>query len=92
MSPEKFEAIRMTDTMVIFRAKVISSRKLYIQAAAYDTVQQRTIIHIQEIKAADMEMRKRRMVDIPDRDGEEEGIKMKSDSSSGICVTASVES
>ena len=38
-----------------------------------------------------MEMRKRRMVRMQDRDGEEEVIIMKPDSSAGIYVTASVE-
>ena len=35
-----------------------------------------------------MEMRKRIRVRIPNRDGEEEGIRMKPDSSYGIYVTA----
>ena len=43
------------------------------------------------MKADDMEMRKRRMVRMPNRDGEEEGRRMKPDSSAEIYVTASVE-
>ena len=39
-----------------------------------------------------MEMRKRRMLRIPNRDKEEEGRIMNPDSSAGIYVTASVES
>ena len=66
--------------MVIIRAKGGSSRNLLIQVAAYDNVQQRTILPIQEIKAAEMEMRKRRMVRITNRDGYEEGIRMNHDS------------
>ena len=77
--------------MVTLRAKEVSSRNLLIQAAAYDTVQQRTIVLIQEMKAAEMEMRRRIMVRIPNRDGEEEGIRMNPDYSAGIYVTASVE-
>ena len=50
-----------------------------------------TILPIQEIKVAEMDMRKRRMVRTPNRDGEEEGRIMKPDSSDGIYVTASVE-
>ena len=38
-----------------------------------------------------MEMRKRRIVRIPNRDGEEEVIIMNSDSTAGIYVTASME-
>ena len=83
--------IRTTDPMVILRAQGRPSRNLLIRAADYDTVQQRTILLIQETKATDMEMRKRRMLRIPNRDGEEEGIRMNPDSSAGIYVTASVE-
>ena len=43
------------------------------------------------MKAAEMETRKRRMVRIPNRGGEEEVIRMNPDSSAGIYVTASVE-
>ena len=43
------------------------------------------------MNAAEMEMRKRRIVRIPNRDGEEEGSIMNPDSSDGIYVTASVE-
>ena len=57
--------------MVILREKGGLPRNLLIRAAYYDTVQQRTIPPIQETKAADMEIRKRRMVRIPNRDGEE---------------------
>ena len=64
------DAIRTTDPMVILRAHGRPSRNLLIRAAAYDTVQQRTILPIQEMKAAEMEMRKRRIVRMPNRDGE----------------------
>ena len=77
--------------MVILRAKGRSSRNLLIRAAAYNTVQQRTIIPIQEMKAAEIEMKKRRMVRMPNRYGEEEGIRINHESSAGIYVTASVE-
>ena len=43
------------------------------------------------MKADEMEMRKRRMVRIPNREIEEEGRRMNPDSSEGIYVTASVE-
>ena len=52
--------------MVILRA-----RCLLIRAAAYDTVQKRKILPIQEMKADETEIRKRRMVRIPNREGEE---------------------
>ena len=63
------EAIGTTYPMVILSAYGRSSRNLLIQAAAYDTVQQRTIIPIQEMKAAEMEMSKRIMVRMPNRNG-----------------------
>ena len=77
--------------MDILRARGDQSRDLLIRGAAYDTVQQRKILPIQEIKADEMEMRKRRMIRIPSMDREEEGRRMNPDSSSGIYVTASVE-
>ena len=77
--------------MVILRAKGRSSRNLLIRAAAYDTVQQRTILPIQEMKAAEIEIKKRRMVRTPNSYGEEEGIRINPESSAGIYVTASVE-
>ena len=43
------------------------------------------------MKAAEMEMRKRIMVRMPNRGGEEEGRRMNPDSSAGVYVTASVE-
>ena len=43
------------------------------------------------MKAAEMEMRKRRMVRMPNRGGEEESRRMNPDSSAGIYVTASVK-
>ena len=43
-----------------------------------------------KIKSAEMEMRKRRMVSMKNRDGEKEGTIMNPDSSTGIYVAASV--
>ena len=91
MVPGEVKSIRTTEPMVILRAKSRSSRNLLIQVSAYDTVQQMIIIPIQSIKAYDMEMRKRIMVRMPNRDGEEQGSIIKPDSSSGIYFTASVE-
>ena len=42
------------------------------------------------MKADEMEMRKRRMVRVPNRDGEEEGRIMNPESSAGLYVTVSV--
>ena len=50
-----------------------------------------TILPIKQMKADDMEMRKRIMARVPNRDGEEEVIVNNPDSSSGIYVTTSVE-
>ena len=91
MAPVSVDVIRTTDPMVILRALGRPSRNILIRGAAYDTVQQRTILPIQEIKADEMEMRKRRMVRMPNREREEEGRRMNPDSSAGIYVTASVE-
>ena len=91
MAPVAVYVIRTTDPMVILKAKWRSSRNLLIRAAAYDTVQQRTIIPIQEMKSAETEMKKRRIVRMPNRGGEEEGRRMNPDSSAGIYVTESVE-
>ena len=71
MAPGEVEATRMTDPMSTLRAKGGSSRNLLIRSEAHNTVQQRTIFPIQEMKAAEMEMRKRRMVRIPNRYVEE---------------------
>ena len=92
MEPGEVKTIRTTDPMVVLREKGRSSRNLLIRVTAYDTVQQRTPPPIQDIKAAEMEMRKRRMVWMPKRDGEEEGRIMNPESSARIYITASVES
>ena len=68
MAPVAVDVIRTTDPMVILRARGRPSRNLLIRGAAYDIVHQRTILPIQEIKADDMEMRKRRMVRMPNMD------------------------
>ena len=67
----EFKSIRMNDPMIINRENGGSSRNLLIRVRAYDTVQQRTIIPIQEIKGAEMEMSKRRLVRMPNIDREE---------------------
>ena len=85
------DVIKTIDPMVILRARGNPSRNLLIRGADYDTVQQRTIIPIQEIKADEMEMRKRRMLRMPNMDREEGVRRMNPDSSAGIYVTASVE-
>ena len=92
MAPEEIEAIITTEPMVILIEKGRSSRNLLIRYAAYDTVQQRKIIHIQEMKSYEMEMRRRRMVRMQNRNGEEEFIRINPNYSVGIYVTASVES
>ena len=91
MEPIAVDSIRTTDPMVILRAQGIPARDLVIRAAAYDTVHQRKILPTQELKAAEMETRKRIMVWMTNRDGEEEGIRINPDYPSGIYATASVE-
>ena len=70
MAPVAVDAIMTTDPMVILRAQENQSRNLLIRGAAYDIVHQRTILPIQEMKEDEMEMRKRRMVGMPNRDEE----------------------
>ena len=91
MAPVAVDVIKTMDPMVILRARGNPSRNLLIRGAAYDIVHRRTILPIQEIKADEMEIRKRRMVRMPKREREEEGRRMNPDSSAGIYVTASVE-
>ena len=69
MANGEVKAIRTTEPMVTLRSKGRSSRNILIRVTAYDTVQQRKIIPIQEMKAAEMETRKRIMVRMPNRDG-----------------------
>ena len=71
MAPVAVDVIKTIDPMVILRARGGPSRNLLIRGAAYDTIQQRTILPIQEIKADEMEIRKRRMVRMPNREREE---------------------
>ena len=47
MAPGGVEAIRTTGPIFIFREEGVSSNKILIQVAAYDTVQQMTILPIQ---------------------------------------------
>ena len=83
MAPVAVNVIKTIDPMVILRAQGNPPRNLLIQGAVYDTVQQRTVLPIQEIKADQIEMRKRIMVRTPNRDREEEGRKMNPDSQLG---------
>ena len=69
MEPGEVKAIMPTEPMVTLREKGEPPRNLLIRVAAYDTFQQRTVIPIQEMKAVEMDMRKRRMVRMPNRDG-----------------------
>ena len=67
MEPVAVDANKTIEPMVILRARGDKSRNLLIRGAAYDIVHQRTILPIQEMKADEMEMRKRRMVRMPIR-------------------------
>ena len=67
MAPVAVGVIKTIYPMVILRERWNQSRNLIIRGAAYDIVHQRTILPIQEIKADEMEMRKRRMVRMPNR-------------------------
>ena len=60
------EIVRTTDPMVILRENVrcISSRKLLIREAAYDTVSTQTVLLLHQIKTFEREMKIRMMVHI----------------------------
>ena len=68
MAPVVIDVIKTIYPIVILRARRNGSRNLLIRGAAYDIVHQRTILPIQEIKADEMEMRKRRMVRMSNRE------------------------
>ena len=54
MAPVAVDDIKTIDPMVILRTQGGPSRNLIIQGAYYYTVQQRTILPIQEMKADEM--------------------------------------
>ena len=91
MAPVEVKAIRKTDPMVILGEKGRSSRNLLIRSEPYDTVQQRTILPIQKMKSAKMEMRNNKMVRMPNRGGDEEVRIINPDSLSRIYFTESVK-
>ena len=68
MAPVVIDVIKTVDPMVILIARGNQSRNLLIRGAAYDIVHQRTILPIQEIKADEMEMSKRIVVRMTNRD------------------------
>ena len=71
MAPVAVDVIKTIYPMVILRAQWNQSRNPLIRGASYDIVHQRKILPIQEIKADEMEIRKRRMVRMPNREREE---------------------
>ena len=90
--PEDVVVIRTTDPMNILRNKVNvgSSRKLLLREAAYNIISHRTVLTLQQIKETEMEIRTRRMVMMPNKDGEGETRRMNLDYLEGIYVTASL--
>ena len=84
VAPVAVDVIKTIDPMVILRARGNQSRNLLIRCAAYDIVHQRTNLPIQEIKADEMEMRKRIMVRMPNRERDKEGRIMNPDFSAII--------
>ena len=58
MAPVAVNVIKTIDPMVILRAQGNPPRNLLIRGAVNDTVQQRTVLPIQEIKADQIEMRR----------------------------------
>ena len=93
ISPEDFLVIRKTDPMVVLREKVNirASRNLLLGEEAVDTIRHRTVLPLKKPRETEMEIRTRRMVIMPKKDGEGEPSRMKPDSSSGMYVTESVE-
>ena len=84
------EGIRTTDPMVILREKgwCISASNLLIRAAAYDTVRDRTVLPIHQIKTFERYIKMRRMVRLANTPGEDDGSRLNPDYSSGIYMTA----
>ena len=93
IAPEDVVIIRKNDPMVVLREKgnVGASRNLLLRAAAYEIVSHSTVLTLQQIKETEMEIKTRRMVRMPKKNGEGGPIRMSPDSSSGIYVTESVE-
>ena len=77
------EGIRTTDPMVILREKgwCISSSNLLIRAAAYDTVRDRTVLPIHQIKTFERYIKMRRMVRLANISGESNVYRLNLDSS-----------
>ena len=70
--PEDVVVIRTTDPMFVLidKRKVRESSNLFLREAAYDTVSNRNVLPLQKIKETEMEIRIRRTVRIPKKDGE----------------------
>ena len=64
------------------------SRNLLIRAAAYDIMRERTVLPLHQIKTAEREIKRTRMVRLTNTPGEDDGCRLNPYSSSGIYMTA----
>ena len=80
------EKVSTTDPMVILRDKgrCRASRKLLIRADTYDTMRARTVLPLHQIKTFGRQTKRQRTVRINNTTVENNGCRMKPDSSSGI--------
>ena len=71
IEPIEMKEVRKTDPLVILREKGRgrSSRNLLIRAAAYDTLGTQTVLPLHQIKTAEREMKRQRMVRITSTPG-----------------------
>ena len=90
IAPIDIEEINTTDPIVILTEKGNgrSLRNLLIREDAYDTVRTRDVLPIHQIKIAKRETKRRHMVCIKNTPGEDDGYRLKKDSSSGIYMTS----
>ena len=92
IAPEDVVVIKTTYPIVALREKVKvgESRNLLTRTEYYDTDRHMTVMTLQQIKENEMEIRTRRMVLIPNKDGEGDPIRMNPESSTGIYITDAV--
>ena len=88
VAPIQLQVTRTNDPIVIIRAKGSThqpSRNILLRAAAYDTVQKRTVIPLQEMKRETMMIHHQKKVKLADEDT---NTRSNLNSTSGIYLTA----
>ena len=88
VSPIQLQVTRTNEPMVIIRAKGSTqqpSRNILLRAAAYDTVRNRTVLPLQDMKRENMMILKKRKVKMSNEDSK---TRRNPNSTSGIYLTA----